>query len=93
MSNILVTPAELQQAGAQFNAGAQEIEQILARLQALAGQLQWRGAAQVRFAALFAEWQQGAANIQHALTGIGQMTGQAGASFDEADQSIAASFR
>jgi WXG100 family type VII secretion target len=94
MTNILVTPEQLQSVAAQLNAGAANIESQLGQLAAQVAPLQseWRGVAQAQFEALWAEWQRSAAGIQHALHGISQLTAAAGAGYADTEQAIAASF-
>jgi WXG100 family type VII secretion target len=94
MTNILVTPEQLQSVASQLNAGAANIESQLSQLAAQVAPLQseWRGVAQAQFEALWAEWQRSATGIQHALHGISQLTQAAGANYADTEQSIAASF-
>ncbi len=94
MTNILVTPEQLQSVSSQLNAGAANIESQLSQLAAQVAPLQseWRGVAQAQFEALWAEWQHSAAGIQHALHGISQLTASAGANYADTEQAIAASF-
>jgi 6 kDa early secretory antigenic target len=94
MTNILVTPEQLQQVSGQLNAGAANIESTLSRLASQVAPLQseWRGVAQAQFEALWAEWQRASAGIQHALHGISQLTAAASANYSDTEQSIAASF-
>jgi WXG100 family type VII secretion target len=94
MSNILVTPEQLQSVSAQLNAGAGTIEATLSQLAAQVAPLQgeWRGVAQAQFESLWLEWQRSAAGIQHALHGIAQLTGAAGSHYADTEQSIASSF-
>jgi WXG100 family type VII secretion target len=94
MSNILVTPEQLQSIGNQLNVGAANIETTLSQLGAQVAPLhsEWRGVAQAQFESLWAEWQRSAAGIQHALHGIAQLTGTAGVNYADTEQGIAASF-
>jgi WXG100 family type VII secretion target len=94
MSNILVTPEQLQSVSSQLTAGAASIESTLAQLMAQVAPLQgeWRGVAQTRFEALWQEWQQSARGIHDALTGISQLTAQAAANYSDTEQAIASSF-
>jgi WXG100 family type VII secretion target len=91
---IRVTPQQLQELSARVNAGSGQIE---SELRALAGSLaplgsDWAGTAQVRFLALWQEWQRSAEQLHVALSGISGLLGQAGAAYAEAEQQIAASF-
>jgi uncharacterized protein YukE len=44
------------------------------------------------FIQLWSEWQRSAAGLHHALTGMGQLTAGAAASYEQTEQGIAASF-
>ena len=94
MSNILVTPEQLQQVSSQLNAGAANIESTLSQLASQVAPLQseWRGVAQAQFEALWAEWQRAGAGIQHALHGISQLTAAASSNYSDTEHAIAASF-
>ena len=94
MPNIAVTPEELQSVGAQLMSGAGEIDAIQSQLAGQVAPLQgtWQGVAQARFHELFTQWHTSSRQLQEALTGIAALTQQAAASFDETEQSIAASF-
>jgi WXG100 family type VII secretion target len=91
---IRVTPEQLQQVSAQLNSGAASIDGTLRQLAAQVGPLgsDWAGVAQSRFIQLWTEWQRSAAGLHHALTGIGQLTAGAAASYEQTEQGIAASF-
>jgi early secretory antigenic target protein ESAT-6 len=94
MPNIAVTPEQLQSTGSQLNAGAANIESILSQLASQVAPLQseWQGVAQARFQELWAEWQRSSRGIHDALTGISQLTQQAGANYADTEQGIASSF-
>ena len=94
MPNIAVTPEQLQSVASQLNAGAANIESTLSQLAAQVAPLQgeWQGIAHARFEELWAEWQRSSRGIQEALTGISQLTQQAGAHYEQTEQGIAASF-
>jgi 6 kDa early secretory antigenic target len=91
---IRVTPEQLQQVSAQVGAGAASIDGTLRQLAAQVGPLgsDWAGVAQSRFIQLWTEWQRSAAGLQHALTGIGQLTAAAAVNYEQTEQGIAASF-
>ncbi len=95
MAAISVTPEQLQQISAQLTSGAGEVESILSTLAGQVSPLQgdWVGQAQARFEELWAEWQTSARNLHEALTGIAQLTQQAGAAYESNEQNIAATFR
>lgn len=93
-SGIRVTPEQLQQVAAQLNAGAGNVDGILAQLTASVAPLgsDWAGAAQAQFQALWDQWQRDARGLFEALTGMAQLMGQAAASYAQTEQGIAASF-
>ena len=93
-SGIRVTPEQLQQVATQLTAGAGNIDGILAQLTASVAPLgpDWAGMAQVRFQALWEQWQRDARGLNEALTGTAQLMGQAAASYAQTEQGIAASF-
>jgi WXG100 family type VII secretion target len=92
---ISVTPEQLQQISAQLTSGAGEVESILSQLAGYVAPLQgdWVGQAQARFEALWTEWQNSARGLHEALTGIAQLTQQAGSAYETNEQNIAATFR
>jgi WXG100 family type VII secretion target len=94
MPNIAVTPEQLQSIAGQLNAGASNIESTLSQLAGQVAPLQseWRGLAQARFEQLWAEWQRSSRGIHDALTGIAQLTQQAGSHYSDTESAIAASF-
>ena len=95
MAAISVTPEQLQQISAQLTSGASEVESILQQLAGYVSPLQgdWVGQAQARFEGLWTEWQTSARNLHEALTGIAQLTQQAGTAYETNEQNIAATFR
>ena len=96
MSGIKVTPEQLQALSGQVARGSSEIEGQLRALGNTVAPLvggDWAGQAQQRFTALWDEWQRSAQGLKHALDGISQLMGQAGASYAQAEQNIASTFR
>ncbi len=95
MAAISVTPEQLQQISAQLSNGAGEIESILGQLAGYVSPLHsdWVGQAQARFEALWTEWQNSARGLHEALTGISQLTQQAGSAYESNEQNIASTFR
>jgi WXG100 family type VII secretion target len=93
-TGIRVTPEQLQQVSSQLTGGAESIDGILRQLAAAVAPLgsDWAGVAQARFEELWLQWQRNAQGLHEALTGIAQVTGQAAAGYEQAEQSIAASF-
>ena len=84
MPNIRVSPEQLQSVASQLNSGAATIESTLSQLAAQVSPLQseWEGVAQARFQELWAEWQRSSQGIKEALTGISQLTMQAGSKYE-----------
>ncbi|HMT51588.1 WXG100 family type VII secretion target [Dietzia sp. UBA5065] len=69
-----------------------EIDRLLGNVRDSVSQLGgsvWRGAAQSRFAAIMAEWQQQSAKLNSALAGISETMRTNSTSFDAADQDSA----
>ncbi len=96
MSGIKVTPEQLQALSGQVGRGSGEIEGQLRGLSNTVSPLvggDWAGQAQQRFTALWDEWQRSAQGLKHALDGLSQLMAQAGSSYAQAEQQIAASFR
>jgi WXG100 family type VII secretion target len=96
MSGIKVTPEQLQALSGQVARGSGEIEGQLRALGNTVAPLvggDWAGQAQQRFTALWDEWQRSAQGLKHALDGISQLMGQAGTAYQQAEQSIASTFR
>jgi WXG100 family type VII secretion target len=96
MSGIKVTPEQLQALSGQVARGSGEIEGQLRALSNTVAPLvggDWAGQAQQRFTALWDEWQRSAQGLKHALDGISQLMNQAGTAYQQAEQSIASTFR
>jgi WXG100 family type VII secretion target len=96
MRGIKVTPEQLQTLAGQVARGSSEIEGQLRSLSNVVAPVvgaDWAGQAQQRFSALWDEWQRSGQGLQHALDGISQLMQQAGQSYAQAEQQIAASFR
>jgi WXG100 family type VII secretion target len=94
MTAFRVTPAELLDLSRQVQATSGSIEQSLTALRGRVAPVgaSWSGQAQLRFTELYEEWSRSAQGLQQALTGISALLGQAGQSYDEAEQRIAVSF-
>ncbi len=96
MSGFKVTPDQLTGLSC---AVARVSGQVRAEHQGLKGQLSplfgadWSGAAAGRFTALFEEFDRSARALSDALDAIGQLLGRAGATYRDAEATIAASFR
>ncbi len=77
-----------------IQAGASDIARIAAdietQVQAMMGRLDslqdaWRGTAATRFAAVAAQWQSTQRQVRESLDSIGQVLGQAGTNYAEAE--------
>jgi len=79
---------------AQMRTGASGIESELGRLRSAVGSLHgsWAGNGEQRFQELLDQWQTSAQHLHAALTEIATMTHQAGTTYQETDQHVAASF-
>jgi WXG100 family type VII secretion target len=94
VAGIKVTPEQLQQVSGQLQAGASNVDGILAQLASSVAPLgsDWAGVAQARFQNLWTQWQRSAKQLNEALTGISHLTNQAAANYAQTEQSIASSF-
>lgn len=93
-SGITVTPEGLRDVSAQFEAGAAEIEKLLAGIATRIAPVrsEWHGAAKEQFETLWEQLGRHAKNVHVGLTGIAKLTQSAAASYESAEQSIAKSF-
>ena len=94
MDAYRVDPAQLISVSGQMRTGASGIESELARLRSAVGSLHgsWAGNGEQRFQELLDQWQTSAQHLHAALTEIATMTQQAGATYQETDQHVAATF-
>ena len=94
MTAFRVTPAELLGLSQQVQGTAGSIDSELATLRSRVLPISgtWTGQAQDHFQSLYDEWNRSAQALQQALGGISQLLGQAGQSYEEAEQRIAGSF-
>jgi WXG100 family type VII secretion target len=94
MSGFRVTPEQLATVSGRVSGGAGSIESELRALSASLTPLgsDWAGVAQERFQGLWVEWQRSAEGLHRALTGISQLLSHASSAYQDAEQSIAASF-
>jgi WXG100 family type VII secretion target len=93
---IKVTPEQLHSLSASVSRGSGEIDGTLAGLRGQIAPLvggDWAGQASAQFNALWEQWQDGARQLNDALSGISGLLGQAGASYAQAESQIASSFR
>jgi WXG100 family type VII secretion target len=91
---IKVTPEQLQQVSGQLQAGASNVDGILAQLASSVAPLgsDWAGVAQARFQELWVQWQKSAKALNESLTGISHLMSQASANYAQTEQAIASSF-
>jgi WXG100 family type VII secretion target len=93
---IKVTSDDLMTVSGSLQSGGGEID---SRLKSMQGQVQsliesgWQGAASSQFGSLFAEWNQGAAQLNQALEGISQLLAKASTTYAEAEQAITQSMQ
>jgi len=96
MTAIKVSPEQLSQLSSTIAHGSGEIDGILGSLRAQVAPLvggDWAGQASAQFHAMFEQWQRSARDLAAALHGIGTVLANAGASYAQAEQQIAATFR
>jgi WXG100 family type VII secretion target len=94
VAGIKVTPEQLQQVSGQLQAGASNVDGILAQLASAVAPLgsDWAGVAQARFQELWAQWQRSAKQLNESLNGISHLMRQASATYAQTEQAIASSF-
>jgi WXG100 family type VII secretion target len=94
MTAIKVTPEQLQPVSGQLQAGASNVDGILAQLASSVAPLgsDWAGVAQARFQELWAQWHKSAKALNESLTGISHLMNQASANYAQTEQAIASSF-
>jgi WXG100 family type VII secretion target len=96
MSSLKVTPAQLEALGATARRVSGDVR---GQHEGLRGQLaplfgaDWSGAAAARFAALYEQFEQHARGLSDALDGIAALLVRAGATYEQVEEQIAASFR
>jgi WXG100 family type VII secretion target len=96
MSGLKVTPSQLSALGATVGRVSADVrgehQSLRAQLSPLFG-ADWSGAAAAQFAALYDQFDLHAKGLSDALDGIGALLGRAGATYADAESTIAASFR
>ncbi len=94
MTAIKVTAEDLHNLGSQVNNGAaninHELGQLANQVNSVVGS-DWDGAASSQFHILYEEWQQSAAKLQDALTGISRLLIQAGTQYANTEEAIRSS--
>lgn len=93
-SGITVTPRGLRDLSAQFEAGASEVEKLMAGIVTRIAPVrkEWHGAAKEQFETLWEQLALQAKSVHTSLTGIAKLTQSAAASYESAEESIAKSF-
>lgn len=96
MPSLKVTPGQLETLGGSAHRVCADVraehQQLRAQLAPLFGS-DWVGAASAQFTTLYENFDQHAKGLCDALDGIATLLVRAGASYAEAEQQIAASFR
>ena len=93
---LRLTQGELQQRASELNSSAAEIDSQLQLMNSRIGALvdeDWEGTARDRFHTLWQEFQTGSRECHEALVGIAQLLQQAGTTFQETEEAVAARFR
>ena len=90
MSQYQVTPEELASLAGQLDTAATNInsESQAARDKVVAIEGSWTGAASSQFQSLFAEWKNGADQVQEALAGISRLLRGAGEAYDTTNEQV-----
>jgi WXG100 family type VII secretion target len=94
MSLIKVTAEDLQTLSSQVMSGSESIQDQLSRLQGQVSSVvggDWMGSASGAFNQRYEEWNQSAAGLQDALTGISQLLSQAALQYQNTEDAIRAS--
>jgi WXG100 family type VII secretion target len=95
-AGLKVTPEQLQELSGTVARVSAEVrgshESLRTQLSPLFG-ADWSGVAAAHFSSLFEQFEQHASGLSQAMDGIGTLLGQAGVSYAEVEQQIAASFR
>jgi WXG100 family type VII secretion target len=95
-AGLKVTPEQLQELSGTVARVSAEVrvshESLRTQLSPLFG-ADWLGVAATHFSSLFEQFEQHASGLSQAMDGIGALLGQAGVSYAEVEQQIAASFR
>jgi WXG100 family type VII secretion target len=95
-TGLKVSPQQLTALGGSCARTALDVR---GRHQVLRGQLSplfgvdWSGAAAAQFSSLYEQFNKSAESLSEALEGIGRVLNQAGSSYEQVEQQIAASFR
>jgi len=96
MTGIKVTPEQLSQLSGNVARGSGDIDGILSSLHSQVAPLaggDWAGQASAQFNAMFEQWQRSARDLNSALHGISTLLANAGSSYAQAEQQIAATFQ
>jgi len=96
MTGIKVTPEQLSQLSGNVARGSGDIDGILSSLRSQVAPLaggDWAGQASAQFNAMFEQWQRSARDLNSALHGISTLLANAGSSYAQAEQQIAATFQ
>lgn len=93
-SGITVTPTGLRDLSAQFEAGASEVEKLMAGIVSRIAPVrkEWQGAAKEQFEVLWEQLARHAKSVHTSLIGIAKLTQSAAVSYESAEESIARSF-
>lgn len=96
MSGLKVTPEQLSTMGGTVSRVSAQVhtehQSLKTQLSPLFG-ADWSGTASAQFAALYEQFDRNAKGMSEALDGIGRLLSRAGATYREAENAIAASFR
>jgi WXG100 family type VII secretion target len=93
MSLLKVTSEQLVSLAQSLNSGNDQVQQQLAsmRNQVAPVAADWEGAASSSFQQLWQEWENGAKQLQEALTGISSLLAKAGQTYQSAEDAVKSS--
>ncbi len=93
MAMIKVTSDQLATLAVNLKSGNDQVQQELSSMRAQVAPVaaDWQGAAAGNFQQLWQEWEQGAKQIQDALSGISMLLQKAAQTYDAAESSISRS--
>jgi len=93
MAMIKVTSEQLITLATNLRSGNEQVQQELAGMRAQVAPVaaDWQGAASGNFQQLWQEWEQGAKQLQEALSGISILLQKAAQTYDAAESSISRS--
>jgi 6 kDa early secretory antigenic target len=95
VSQIMVVPEAVQNAGSRIQQISLEIENQINQLRMIAGSIQdeWQGMASSAFEGAMGDWNAAAVNIQNAASSIGRATAVAGTNYSDTEAANTSMFK